>query len=206
MVSRYSSMRLLAQATAAPRAVVAPRVAMAPRLLTARLYSTETADAAPAPYLSTLKADLKTAMRAKDAPRLAVLRAILSANLNASKTKQPIRTDVQLVQAIAKMRRSAEESAVEAKNAGRDDLVAKAMDEARLLGEYESSSGVETVTAESLKPIIQEAIDTLLAASDGKKSIMADVMKRARDACEGKVVDNKELSTLVKTMVQEKSG
>ncbi|KAF4126572.1 uncharacterized protein GMORB2_0308 [Geosmithia morbida] len=202
-----SSLRLLAQQRPCRTAAAIPRAVYVGAWSTSRLYSTT--DDASAPFLSTLKADLKTAMRAKDAPRLAVLRAIMSANLNASKTKQPIRTDAQLVQAIAKMRRTAEESAVEAKQANREDLVAKANEEARLLAEYEKSSGVETVTTEALGPLVQGAIDALVKedpAAFQKKSVVADVMKRVRQACEGKIVDNKELSHLVKTTVQEKAS
>ncbi|KAL6862788.1 hypothetical protein ACO1O0_003026 [Amphichorda felina] len=180
----------------------------APALQTPRFYSTGADDATPPPpppFLAKLKGELKTAMRAKDAPRLAVLRAIISANLNASKTKQPFRTDIQLVKAIARMRRTAEESAAEAKQVGREDLVDKSLQEARLLGEYEKLSGVENLSEEDIRPVVAREIEAALEEGDQKK-LVADVMARVKAALEGKNFDNKVMSDMVRAMIKEKTA
>lgn len=170
------------------------------RLSVCRFYSTSTDDAPP-PLLSKLKADLKTAMRAKDTPRLTVLRAIMSANLNASKTSTPIKTDVQLVALIRKIQKGAQDAAAEAKAANRDDLVQKEEDQIKVLDEYISNSGVESLSEAQLKAMVQDAVEASKAAGGQAKSIMGDVMKRLSGALEGKDVDKKELSKMVKELI-----
>ncbi|GKU02160.1 altered inheritance of mitochondria protein mitochondrial [Fusarium langsethiae] len=169
------------------------------RISVCRLYSTSTEDA-PVPLLSKLKADLKTAMRAKDTPHLTVLRAIMSANLNASKTSTPIKTDVQLVALIRKIQKGAQDAAAEAKAANRDDLVQKEEDQIKVLDEYIANSGVESLTEAQLKAMVQDAAEASKAAGVQAKSIMGDVMKRLSGALEGKDVDKKELSKMVKEL------
>ncbi|KAL6353366.1 hypothetical protein LRP88_13858 [Fusarium phalaenopsidis] len=164
-----------------------------------RFYSTPAGDAPP-PLLSKLKSELKTAMRAKDAPRLAVLRAIMSANLNASKTSTPIKTDVQLVALIRKIQKGAFDAVAEAKAAGREDLVQKEEEQIKVLDEYISNSGVQTLGEAELKALVQDAVEASKAAGVQAKAIMGDVMKRLSGALEGKDVDRKELAKLVKEL------
>lgn len=164
-----------------------------------RSYSTSTDDAPP-PLLSKLKADLKTAMRAKDAPRLAVLRSIMSANLNASKTSTPIKTDVQLVALIRKIQKGAFDAVAEAKAANRDDLVQKEEEQIKVLDEYIANSGVQTLTEAQLRALVQDAVEASKAAGVQVKSVMGDVMKRLSGALEGKDVDRKELAKIVKEL------
>ena len=147
-----------------------------------------------------LKGDLKTAMRAKDAPRLSVLRAIMSASLNASKTSSPIRTDVQLVALIRRIQKTAQDAAADAKAAGREDLVEKENLQIRILDEYLAGSGVQTLGEAELTALIQEAIDASKNAGTATKSLMGDVMKRLSGALEGKDVDKKAISNLVKQL------
>ncbi|CAH0048627.1 unnamed protein product [Clonostachys solani] len=172
-----------------------------------RFYSEAAANEAPAsaPYLQHLKTDLKTAMRAKDAPRLAVLRAILSENLNASKTKTPIRTDPQLVIQIMKMKRSTEDTAAEAKKVGRDDLAEKELEQAKILEEYIVKSKLEVLGEEQLRPMIKEEIELSIAEGGQAKTLMADVIKRIKVATEDKVVENKILAPLVKELINERN-
>ncbi|RSL98415.1 hypothetical protein CDV31_012615 [Fusarium ambrosium] len=164
-----------------------------------RFYSTPAGDAPP-PLLSKLKGELKTAMRAKDAPRLAVLRLIMSANLNASKTSSPIKTDVQLVALIRKIQKGAFDAVAEAKAAGREDLVQKEEEQIKVLNEYISNSGVQTLGEAELKALVQDAVEASKAAGVQAKAIMGDVMKRLSGALEGKDVDRKELAKLVKEL------
>ncbi|KAG6040550.1 hypothetical protein E4U41_000186 [Claviceps citrina] len=163
-----------------------------------RCYSTTTD--APPPYLQKIKADLKTAMRAKDAPRLSVLRAILSANLNASKTSSPIRTDVQLVAAIRRIQKSAQDAASDAEAAGRADLVDKENEQIRILDEYLAGSGVQTLSEAELKMLIQDAVGASKNAGTAAKSLVGDVMKRLAGALEGKDVDRKAVAGMVKAL------
>ncbi|VUC37707.1 unnamed protein product [Clonostachys rosea] len=203
MASRQSLRALQAiRSSSVPTASYRPRTWQS-----LRFYSEAAADETPAspPYLQHLKADLKTAMRAKDAPRLAVLRAILSENLNASKTRTPIRTDPQLVIKIIKMRRSIEESAAEAKKVGRDDLAEKELEQAKIMGEYIARSKLEVLGEEQLRPMIKEEIELSIVEGDQSKTLMADVIKRIKVATEDKVVENKILAPLVKELINERN-
>jgi uncharacterized protein len=166
-----------------------------------RFYSDE-ASLAPPPLLQKLKGDLKTAMRAKDAPRLSVLRAIMSANLNASKTDKPIRTDLQLIALIRKMERNAAAAIEEAKAANRNDLVEKEQLQADILHEYVEGSGVESIGVDELKAIIQTAIKASRDAGEAERSMTGAVIKRVKAATDGQDVDNKELAGLVKEALQ----
>ncbi|KAL6797707.1 YjgF-like protein [Trichoderma sp. SZMC 28013] len=160
-----------------------------------RFYS---ADAeAPPPLLQKLKGDLKTAMRARDAPRLSVLRAIMSANLNASKTTSPIRTDVQLVALIRKLQKSAQDAVADAQAAGRDDLVQKENEQISILDEYIAGSGVQTLGEAEIKALISQAIEAANGAGKGGKALMGEVMKRVNAALEGKDVDKKSVAALL---------
>lgn len=166
-----------------------------------RLYSID-ADAPP-PLLQKLKGELKAAMRAKDAPRLSVLRSIMSANLNASKTSSPIRTDVQLVALIRKLRKSAQDAVAEAKAAGRDDLVDKENQQMSVLDEYVAGSGVQSLGEAEIKALINEAVEAAKGAGAAGKSLMGDVMKRVNAALEGKDVDKKSVAALVKELTSQ---
>lgn len=176
----------------------------APRhiLRASRFYST-VSDDAPPPFLQKLKGELKSAMRAKDAPRLSVLRAIMSANLNASKTSTPIKTDVQLVALVRKIQKSSQDAAAEAKAAGRDDLVDKETEQIRILDDYLSGSGVQSLGEAELKALIQDAVEASKSAGTAAKSLMGDVMKRLSSALEGKDVDRKQVANLVKELTSQ---
>ncbi|GAB0137703.1 hypothetical protein EsDP_00005959 [Epichloe bromicola] len=164
-----------------------------------RCHSTATEDAPP-PFMQRIKADLKTAMRAKDAPRLSVLRAIMSASLNASKTSNPIRTDVQLVALIRRIQKSSQDAVSDAEAAGREDLVDKENEQIRILDEYLAGSGVRTLGEAELKTLIQDAIEASKNAGTATKSLVGDVMKRLAGALEGKDVDRKAVAGSVKEL------
>ncbi|KAH6895803.1 hypothetical protein B0T10DRAFT_557982 [Thelonectria olida] len=181
------------------RALRAPRPSTAIRTPLCRFYSTSTSDAPP-PLLSKLKADLKTAMRAKDTARLSVLRSIMSANLNASKTANPIRTDVQLVALIRKIQKASADTIAEAKSVGRDDLAQKEEEQVKILQEYVANSGVQTLGEAELRTLVQEAVEASKAAGTPAKSVLGDVMRRLGGALEGKDVDKKELAKMVKEL------
>ncbi|TWU70733.1 hypothetical protein ED733_001545 [Metarhizium rileyi] len=181
-----------------------PRIQTAPPAIMQRArqaYST-TADDTPPPLLQKLKGDLKSAMRAKDAPRLSVLRSIMAANLNASKTSSPVRTDVQLVALIRRIQKNAQDAAADAEVAGRDDLVEKETLQIRILDEYLAGSGVQTLGEVELRALIQEAVDASRHAGTATKALMGDVMKRLAGALEGKDVDKKAVASMVKELAR----
>ncbi|CAN8102180.1 unnamed protein product [Discula destructiva] len=162
-----------------------------------RCYSSET-DAAPPPLLSKLKTDLKTAMRAKDAPRLAVLRTILAATTNASKTSNPIRTDMHLIALMRKTARGNQEALEEAKAANRQDLVDKEDAQLQVIHEYIAGTGIKIVEGEELKAIVEEVVQR----SEGKKKgeITKELMSRDWSA-EGKLVDKGTLAKMLQEML-----
>ncbi|SPO05932.1 related to Altered inheritance of mitochondria protein 41, mitochondrial [Cephalotrichum gorgonifer] len=196
MASRALTYRVLAPLRLAPSTRQAPTVLR----LGGRPYSTSTD--APPPLLQKLKGDLKTAMREKDASRLSVLRAILAATLNASKTANPIRTDVQLVALLRKTQRASLESAKEFKEAGREDLATKEEEQAGIMEEYLAGSGVQALGPEELKKLVSEAIEAAKGAGVAPKAIVGDVMKRLATSLEGKDVDRKELANIVRQMAE----
>lgn len=194
MSSRVVPMAL--RARAAPMALRSASRFRQPVFL-ARSYSSDAAATTP-PLLQKLKGDLKAAMRAKDANRLSVLRAVMSANLNASKTASPIRTDVQLVALMRKIAKGAEDAAAEARAAGRQDLVDKEAAQMAILDEYMQGSGVATLGEAELHAAVESAVQDVKAAGAEGKSIMGDAMKKLNAALEGKDVDKKALADMVK--------
>jgi len=139
-----------------------------------RAYSTE--GSAP-PLLAKIKTDLKQAMRAKDANRLAVLRTVLSATLNASKTDRPIETDAQLVDFLQKTAQKSKDAAEEARKAGRGDLAAKEEEQAEILLKYAASSGLQQISLEELKALIQNFKDKLIAEGLDESKVKGRLMK-----------------------------
>lgn len=182
------------------RARAAPltmRTVAAPRIVN-RLYSSSADTITPPPLLQKLKGDLKTAMRAKDTHRLSVLRTVMSANLNASKTASPIKTDVQLVALMRKLAKGAEDAAAEARSVGREDLADKESAQIAILDEYIQGSGVVTLGAAELRAAVEAVVQEVKAAGVEGKGVMGEVMKRVNEKLEGKDVDKKSLATLVK--------
>ncbi|XWX00517.1 hypothetical protein V2A60_008537 [Cordyceps javanica] len=207
MSSRITLMALRARAIPSTAAAAAARTTLRTTTTTAarRLYSSGGAATAnegdlpaPPPLLQKLKGDLKTAMRAKDANRLSVLRGVLSANLNASKTAAPIRTDAQLVALMRRIAKGAEDAAAEARAAGRPDLADKEAAQVAILAEYVRASGVATPGEAELRAAVDSAVAEVRAAGAEGRSLIGDVMKKLGAALEGKDVDKKSLAELVK--------
>lgn len=167
-----------------------------------RFYSSAD-EIVPPPLLQKLKGDLKTAMRAKDTHRLSVLRTIMSANLNASKTSTPIKTDVQLVALMRKISKAAEDAASEATAAGREDLAEKENAQIAIISEYVKDSGVATLGEAELRSLVEGVVAEIKAAGAEGKSMMGEVMKKLNAAVEGKDVDKKSLADMVKSIVSK---
>jgi uncharacterized protein YqeY len=170
-------------------------------------YSTEATPPPPPPLLSKLKDDLKAAMRAKDTNRLAVLRSVLAATLNASKTDKPIKTDVQLVGLIQKSARKSQETAAEARQAGREDLVEKEEAQQRILEEYAAGSGVREIGEVELKQIIQSTKAALVAEGVQGKALQGEIIKslfKPGGLLEGASFEKKGVVTLIREACEAK--
>jgi uncharacterized protein YqeY len=154
--------------------------------------------------MATLKTELKTAMRNKDTLRLTVLRAIMAHNLNASKTKSPLSTDADLVLAIMRMRRAVEDARAEAKQVGREDLVSKADEEVKMYEQIEKLSGVETLGAQELEPMVREQVDALYQPGAKANALVGKVMGKVKAATVGKIFEPQLLSSLVKQAIQKR--
>ncbi|KAG7121532.1 Altered inheritance of mitochondria protein 41 like [Verticillium longisporum] len=165
------------------------------------------ADAAPStpPFLATLKADLKTAMRAKDAQRLAVLRAIITTTNNAAKTDSPIATDAQLIALLRRNMRANLDAAEQARAAQREDLAEKEEAQAKVLQDYIENSGVKQVTEAEVVELISRTIDEVKAASANGKSSLGAVMKGVQGALKGRAleVEMARVSELVKEAINK---
>ncbi|KAL9942725.1 hypothetical protein D7B24_001671 [Verticillium nonalfalfae] len=175
--------------------------------VTAPLRSAPAADAAPStpPFLATLKADLKTAMRAKDAQRLAVLRAIITTTNNAAKTDSPIATDAQLIALLRRNMRANLDAAEQARAAQREDLAEKEDAQAKVLQDYIENSGVKQVTEAEVVELISRTIDEVKAASANGKSSLGAVMKGVQGALKGRAleVEMARVSELVKEAINK---
>ncbi len=140
-----------------------------------RALSTE---AAPPPLLAKLKGDLKAAMKAKDAARLTVLRLVLASTLNASKTNAPIQTDAQMVALLSKTTRSSQDAVDEFLAAGREDLAGSEEAQIKVLEEYVSGSGIETVTGDGLGHIVRTVMSELAAEGVAARAMTGEAMRR----------------------------
>lgn len=173
---------------------------------TSRLAS-EPPSSAPAstpPLLTTLKADLKTAMRSKDAPRLTVLRAVIAAVNNAAKTPSPVTTNIDLVAVLRRSLRGSREASAQAREANRPDLVEKEDSQARILEEYIAASGVESVSEAEVRDLIRSAIEEARAAGSEGKQALGRVMKAVTQSLKGRdvEVDTKDIKDLVSQALQ----
>ncbi|KDB25769.1 hypothetical protein H109_02398 [Trichophyton interdigitale MR816] len=150
-----------------------------------------------APLFAKIKTDLKAAMRAKDKVRLDVLRGIISEVNNAAKTPKPIETDLSLLDLLRKRAANLEASGKEYAAADRQDLLAKAEEERKVVEEY--AAQVETVSEDAIRAAVESAIAELKAASE--KLAIGSVMKKVLAA--GGALDGKPAS---KTTVAKIAG
>ncbi|TGZ81492.1 hypothetical protein EX30DRAFT_292455, partial [Ascodesmis nigricans] len=80
--------------------------------------------------------DLKASMRSKNRARLDVVKAILAQITNASKTPEPVKTDIDILQLINRARKNADESIREAHRAKRPDIVEKEKEAKKIYDEF----------------------------------------------------------------------
>ena len=139
---------------------------------------------------------MKTAMRNKDSNRLSVLRSILSQTLNASKTSNPINTDMQLLALLRKTSHASKLASEEFKAQGRQDLAEKEDLQVKIMEEY--AGNVDVMGQEEIKKTVQEVIDALKLSDTPLK--MGDVLKKvfSPDVLGQKNVEKAEVTKIVK--------
>jgi uncharacterized protein YqeY len=159
-----------------------------------------TASASLPPLLATLKADLKTAMRAKDTDRLNVIRALISETNNSQKTTSPIQTDLQLLALIRKRAAASRDSMQQFVDANRPDLKEKEEKAQAILEEY--GNQVQTMGADEIKQIVLEQVNKMKAA--GTKVEIGLVLKSLfapGGALDGKPAERSEVAKIAKETV-----
>jgi hypothetical protein len=143
------------------------------------------------PIVDQINRDMTEAMKAKEAERLSALRLVKTA-LKMRETELPAGLDdteaARVLNTLLKQRRDAAE---QYRAAGREDLALKEENEARIIGSYLP----EAATEEELTRAVAETINELGATS---MKDMGAVMKGVRPRLEGKSVDGKLLSDIVK--------
>ncbi|HKA17192.1 MAG TPA: GatB/YqeY domain-containing protein [Blastocatellia bacterium] len=143
------------------------------------------------PIIDQINRDLTDAMKAKEAERLSALRMIKTA-LKLRETELPAGVDdaeaAKVLNTLLKQRRDAAE---QFRAGGREEMAVKEENEARLIQSYLPAAASE----EEITKAVNETI-TEIGASSIKD--MGAVMKAVRPKLEGKTVDGKALSDLVK--------
>jgi len=143
------------------------------------------------PIVDQINRDLTEAMKAREAERLSALRMVKTA-LKMRETELPGDVDdteaIKVLNTLLKQRRDAAE---QFRAGGREEMAAKEENEARIIQSYLPAS----VSGEEMARAVDEAIAELGASS---MKDMGAVMKAVRAKLEGKTVDGKALSDLVK--------
>ena len=169
-----------------------------PRLaLGVRANSTATA---PPPLLTTLRTDLKTAMRSKNQVQLSVLRSLLAEITNAQKTAAPPNDDLAILQIINKTRQKSGVSIEEARSAGREDLAEKELAQLNVLNEY--AKLVDTVDKGEIVQVVESVVARL--KGEGARTAMGDVIKAVTKELEGRPVVRSLVAEAVKEVLAKK--
>ena len=138
-----------------------------------------------------INSDLTEAMKAREAERLSALRMVKTA-LKLRETELPGGVDdteaMKVLNTLLKQRRDAAE---QFRAGGREELALKEENEARIIQTYLPAAASE----EDISGAVDEAIAEVGASS---MKDMGAVMKAVRVKLEGKTVDGKALSDLVK--------
>ncbi|HET9529846.1 MAG TPA: GatB/YqeY domain-containing protein [Blastocatellia bacterium] len=147
------------------------------------------------PIVDQINRDITEAMKAKEAERLSALRMVKTA-LKLRETELPGAVDDQeamrVLGTLLKQRRDAAE---QYRAAGREDLAVKEENEALIIESYLPAAASQSDMLTAIEEAIRET-----GASSMKE--MGAVMKAARARLEGRTVDGKTLSELVKAKLQ----
>ena len=145
--------------------------------------------------------DLKTAMQNKDSNRLSVLRGLLTQTLNASKTSNPINTDMQMLALLRKSANASRAASEEFKGAGRQDLADKEDLQLKVLEEY--AGVVEVIGEDEIRSAVTQIVDSL--RGEGAKIQMGDVMKKvlSPELLGTKPVEKADVAKIVKELLAQ---
>ncbi len=151
------------------------------------------------PIVDQINADLTEAMKAREAERLSALRMVKTA-LTLRQTELPDGVDdaeaMKVLNTLLKQRRDAAE---QFRAGGREEMALKEENEARIIQTYLPASA----SAEDISRAVGDAIGEVGASS---MKDMGAVMKAVRAKLEGKTIDGKALSDLVKAKLTVVSG
>ena len=144
---------------------------------------------------------MKLAMQNKDSNRLSVLRSLLSQTLNASKTSNPINTDMQMLALLRKSANAGRAAQEEFKGAGRLDLAEKEENQVKIIEEY--AGGVEVVGEEEIRETVRRTVEAMKA--EGAKMGMGDVLKKvfSPEVLGEKPVEKGDVAKIVKQILAE---
>lgn len=144
---------------------------------------------------------MKTAMQNKDSNRLSVLRSLLTQTLNASKTSNPINTDMQMLALLRKSASASRAASEEFKGAGRADLAEKEDLQVKIMEEY--AGGVETMSDEQIRGAVEEVLVKMKA--EGTKIQVGDLLKRvfAPEVLGGKPVEKADVARIARQILAE---
>jgi uncharacterized protein YqeY len=143
------------------------------------------------PIVDQINRDLTEAMKAREAERLSALRMVKTA-LKLRETELPGGVDdaeaIRVLNTLLKQRRDAAE---QYRAGNREDLARKEENEARIIESYLPAAATEEEISRAVDESIRE-----VGATSAKD--MGAVMKAVRPRLEGKTVDGKALSDMVK--------
>ncbi len=144
---------------------------------------------------------MKIAMQNKDSNRLSVLRSLLTQTLNASKTSNPINTDMQMLAVLRKSANASRAASAEFRGAGRDDLAEKEDLQIKIMEEY--AGGVETIGDELIREAVQGVVVKMKL--EGAKIQIGDVLKRVfkPEVLGEKPVEKGDVARIVKQILAE---
>ncbi len=135
-------------------------------------------------------ADLKTAMKEKDAQRLNTLRSLkaklLETEIAERKDGQATLNEEQVISVLMKAAKQRKESIDQFEKANRQDLVEKEASELKIIEEYLP----KMMTADEIRPIIQEVIDQTGASSmQDMGKVMGMAMGKLKGKADGAVIN-----------------
>jgi uncharacterized protein YqeY len=151
------------------------------------------------PIVDQINSDLTEAMKARDAERLSALRMVKTA-LKLRETDLPgVVDDAEAMKVLNTLLKQRRDAAEQFRAGGREELALKEENEARIIQSYLPAAASE----EDLSTAVDAAIAELGATS---VKDMGAVMKAVRPKLEGKTVDGKALSDMVKTRLSAVRG
>ena len=143
------------------------------------------------PIVDQINRDITEAMKAKQAERLSALRMVKTAlMLRAKELPGPV-DDAEAMRVLATLLKQRKDAADQYRAGSRPELAEKEENEARIIQTYMPA----VASAEEMQEAINSTVAEIGATS---MKDMGAVMKGARQKLEGKTIDGKALSDLVK--------